>query len=224
MASGKKPKIELAMTDSPPFIDIDGTNFERLMKEVEGFVFSDMENYIEALEYLRERIRSAIYNYFVDRYVAVEIFGSNLNKLREPAAVMIEGLRDEISRSQVFFALDGSPGGLGYTNLRYEGLLTELEGFVAGLPLPQNRKRARPARTDLRALVERLAHEWRVVTSKPFEQSWHKGAPTNPAMRFVHAVVQFTDRKSLRALPKMTERVVAERRHARPGKSPPWIE
>lgn len=223
MTKSKKKKIELAMTDGPPFIVLEGADFERMMKEVEGCVFAGMKSYHIALDKLREGVRSAIYNYFVDRYVAVEIYGSNLHKLRKPAARMLEVLQYETNRNQALFVLDGSPGKLGYMDLRYEALLIELKKFLAAISPPIKRKKERPTRTDLRALVERLANEWFSATDKPFTRNWYKGKPTTPAMQFVYAVVKFAHPKSLTALPKMTENVMKELLDTRSGNSPPLV-
>ena len=209
MTKSKKKRIELAMMDGPPFIDLDGSDFERMMKEVEGCVFAGVKNYHVALEHLKEEVRSAIRNYFVDRCVALEIYGSNLYELRTPAARMIEVLQNEAKRTEAIFVLDGSPGKLGYVDLRYEALLTELKKFLVTVS-PPIRKKERPTRTDLRDLVGRLANAWLSATGKPFTRNWHKGEPTTPAMLFVYTVVKFTDQKSLAALPKMTEKVVKE--------------
>jgi hypothetical protein len=234
MTKRKQTRIELAMTDDSKSFNKTGADFDELMKEVEGYVFADVKNYRAALEYLRDSVRLAIYQYFVDRWVTGQIFWSEVHKLRDLATRMIEILQNEESRIQIFFALDqipefyklsGCPGKDGYVDGRYEGLLTELKKLSVASPLPlQKRRRQRPARTDLRALLERLANEWRIATNKPFERNWHKGLPLTPAMQFVYAVVKFADPDSLAALPKMTEKIIAEARHTRSDNSLPWLE
>ena len=174
----KTTKIERAMTDHSKLFDKTSADFDELMKEVEGHVFAGKKNYKRPLKYLRKSLRRAIYEYFVERSAAGQIFWSDAHKLHALAVQMVEILRHETSRSQIFFSLDRipeffsgprSPGKEGYMDLRYEPLLTELDRFLEGQsppPPPQKLKNQRPARTDLRALVERLANEWRIATKR----------------------------------------------------------
>jgi hypothetical protein len=166
MSRRKTTKIELAMTDHSKSFDKTSADFDELMKEVEGHVFAGKKNHKRPLKHLRESIRTAIYDYFVHRSAAGQIFWSDAHKLHALAVQMVEILRHETGRSQIFFALDqvpeffagpGSPGKEGYMDLRYDPLLTELDRFLEGQspPPPQKLKNERPARTDLRALVER---------------------------------------------------------------------
>lgn len=229
MAPGKRTKIELAMMDSHEFIELDGSDFERLMKKIEPIVFDGLIEYSEKLEYLKSGIRQAIQCYFAERCTAIDVTKRNLHELRGPLSRVIEILEHDPNRIDILFALEGNPNKPHFLDIcrasaGYKTLLAALVKIRNAVPQPPKRRRQRPPRTDLRAFVERLANEWRVVTGKPFTRSWHKGEPTTPAMRFVKAVVKFTDPKSLGALPKMTEKVVSERRHLRSGKSYPWFD
>lgn len=77
------------------------------------------------------------------------------------------------------------------------------------------RGRGRPSNGELWLLVHNLASIWTETTGKRFTQLWHSKVPGTPGARFVHAAVGFLDPALLPALPKMTERVVAERRKGR---------
>jgi len=229
MANVKKTKIELAMMDSQVFIAVDGGDFDQLMKEVEPFVFSDLTNYDEALENLKIGVSRAIQSYCAERYTVIDVSRRNLHELREPLSRVIKILEHEPNRIDLFFALEGDPNkphvlDIYQASAGYETLLNALVKIRNVVPQPPKRMRQRPTRTDLRAFVERLANEWRIATGKPFTRNWDKGEPITPAMRFVHAVVKFTDPKSLGSVSKMTEKVVKDKRHMRSGKSYPWFE
>ena len=141
----KTTKIERAMTDHSKLFDKTSADFDELMKEVEGHVFAGKKNYKRPLKYLRKSLRLAIYEYFVERSAAGQIFWSDAHKLHALAVQMVEILRHETSRSQIFFSLDRiseffsgprSPGKEGYMDLRYEPLLTELDRFLEGQSPP----------------------------------------------------------------------------------------
>jgi hypothetical protein len=65
--------------------------------------------------------------------------------------------------------------------------------------------------------VERLAAYWEFATGLKFTQSWHNRVPQTSGTEFIYAVLEFIDPHSLRHLPKMTEKVVQERRAAQEG-------
>jgi hypothetical protein len=77
------------------------------------------------------------------------------------------------------------------------------------------RERGRPGDEDLWLLVHNLASIWAAATGKPFTQLWHDKVSSSPGARFVEAAVRFLDPGLLPALPKMTERVVADRRRGK---------
>jgi hypothetical protein len=104
---------------------------------------------------------------------------------------------------------------------RYETLLRDLDDIARAVPPPPaKRPRGKPSKTkDLRVLVECLAKFWESATGQPFTQAWHKESsgqrkPTTNSAAFVEDVVKFVDLKRLGELPKVTERIVAERRAA----------
>jgi hypothetical protein len=96
--------------------------------------------------------------------------------------------------------------------LRVAALITDLERLLEMHGALQRRKRARPENLDLHRFVHHLARVWQFVTGRPFTQEWHGREPVSPGAQFVHAVVSYIDDANLGATPKMTERVVAERR------------
>jgi len=99
---------------------------------------------------------------------------------------------------------------------RYEALLGDLDAIARALPPPPARRgKGRPSKTeDLFALADRLATYWEQMTGQPFKQAWHNGEPTTLAALFVFDVVKFIDPKLVVKLPKVTEKVVANRRAA----------
>ena len=104
---------------------------------------------------------------------------------------------------------------------RYETLLRDLDDIARAVPPPPaKRRRGKPSKTkDLRVLVECLADFWERATGQPFTQAWYKESsgqrkPTTYSAAFVEDVVKFVDLKRLGELPKVTEKIVAERRAA----------
>jgi hypothetical protein len=84
---------------------------------------------------------------------------------------------------------------------------------AASRPWPYRVKEGRRPNHKLLFLVRELAEKWVIMTDKPFTQEWHRSTnePISLGAQFVEAVVHYLDPKSLPALPKMLERVVAER-------------
>jgi hypothetical protein len=122
--------------------------------------------------------------------------------------------------------------------LRFGAWLRDLRKIIAAVPPAPRRGRGKPPKTkNLHALVDRLATFWEQETDEPFRQSWHKDKsgesdwhlnpttkrpekkwPLKPATEsaaFVHDVVTLVSPRLLRLLPKVTEKVVSERRKRR---------
>src|SRR5208282_2476906 len=138
----------------------------------------------------------------------------SLHRIAKPLARVIK----ELKRKEYEPMLIRTLGPTGWTGLedpgalRVAALIADLEKLLEKHGAPQRRKRARPENLDLHYFVHRLAHVWQFVAGRPFTQEWHGREPVSPGAQFVHAVVSYIDEASLAATPKMTERVVAERR------------
>lgn len=112
---------------------------------------------------------------------------------------------------------------------RHEELIRDLWRMRLALPAsPQKRPRGKPRKTkNLHALVCQLAEYWVSATGKPFTQAWEKvegkrvPQSRSSSTAFVYDIVQFIDSKQLRALPKVTEKIVSERRAATCRKNRP---
>lgn len=107
--------------------------------------------------------------------------------------------------------------------LRGEELVADQAALIEGLeqlectvnPFLRPRGKGRPGNDELWLLVHALASTWTDATGKPFTQAWNRKAPQSPGAQFVYAAVSFLDPSLLHALPKMTERIVAERRNGK---------
>jgi hypothetical protein len=154
-----------------------------------------------------------------------------LRELREPLVRVIELLEQDANReligpfliSRIEMRSIKQPGksvddfARNFRELattRYEALLRNLHELACKLPRPPEKPgRGRPAKAEnLEILVRALAQYWEEATGKPFKQHWHKGAPVSSAVCFAHEVTRFVDGTRLRSLPKVTERIVSERR------------
>ena len=160
--------------------------------------------------------------------------GFNLHEIASPLAVVIQTLANWSNREEVIIALGapetwrisphqlstGDPSLIDRAYERYETLMHDLREIARNVPAsPPRRGRGRPPKSgDLYAVVDILAEYWERTTGEAFKQDWERGEPLTPATEFVHAVVAFLDPPRLEALPKVTERIVTERRAAAPRK------
>ena len=135
----------------------------------------------------------------------------DLHQIAKPLARVIKELKREEYEPMLIRTLE-PPIWVGPGARRVTDLITDLEKLLEIHGAPQQLKRARPENLDLHRFVHHLAHVWQFVTGRPFTQEWHGREPLSPGAQFVHAVVSYIDDASLAATPKMTERVVAERR------------
>jgi hypothetical protein len=165
----------------------------------------------------------------------------NLHKIAKPLGKVIKLLDRPQNWDIAIKALndDGTwGGGFLQAEKRYSVLLRDLRKISSDVPPVPKRKRRRPIKTkDLYALVDRIATYWEEETGKPFSQSWHRDKseestwqlnpitklperkwpliPINDAARFVYDVVKLVNPLHLYLLPKVTEKIVAERRKRR---------
>jgi hypothetical protein len=138
----------------------------------------------------------------------------DLHRIAKPLARVIKELKRKEYEPMLIRTL-GPTGWVGLEDsgaLRVAALITDLEKLLEKHGAPQRRKRARPENLDLHHFVHHLAHVWQFITDRPFTQEWHGEEPVSLGAQFVHAVVRYIDGASLASTPKMTERVVAERR------------
>jgi hypothetical protein len=203
----------LASADYKPLLQ----GLEKIVKTQTNKTFRPVDR--ELMEFT---IRSAIMLYDGLNFSADLAARSTLHDLAVPLARVIDILEHEANYDNIFVAL-GAPAMLAMSPdqravkqaiARYENLLDDLHKLARGVPPPPaKRGKGKPAKAnDLLAVVDVLAPYWERATGKRFTQDWHKGAPVTPATQFVHAVVCFIDPKRLPGLPKVTERIVAERR------------
>jgi hypothetical protein len=171
---------------------------------------------------------------------ADKISRCNLHEIAKPLGKVIKLLDRPRNWDIAIKALsdDGTWGGFLQAEQRYSVLLRDLRKISSGVPPLPKRKRQRPVKTkDLYALVDRLATYWEEEMGKPFRQSWHRDEsaestwqlnpttklpeekwpriPTNHATQFVYDVVELVNPLHLYLLPKVTERIVAERKKRR---------
>jgi hypothetical protein len=155
-----------------------------------------------------------------------------LYELGAPLATVIKILERETNYCDLLVAL-GAPVMLALSPdeqslkravARYEDLLDCLHKIASAVPSPPGRRgKGRPKETNaLRDAVVLLATYWERATGERFHQYWHKGVPIAASAQFVHAAIGFIDPERLHALPKVTERVVTERRGQALG-SLPWV-
>jgi hypothetical protein len=95
---------------------------------------------------------------------------------------------------------------------RHKAMLHYLDMIARAVPPPPAKSRGRPARKDLRVLVECLADYWVRATGKRITQNWHNGEPLTRFTQFLRAAAHFIDPQCIIALPKMAELIVKERR------------
>jgi hypothetical protein len=177
------------------------------------------------LSELKGTVVWAISWYDAEQYTAREVSRRNLHKIEKPLARVVEILKNAANDSDIFYALAGNRDrhtiDLEFAVERRDSLLRDLEKIAGAAPLAApKRSPYRPPGVPLRLLVGSLANYWLCTTDSDFTQWWHKGEPESLGAQFVYAVVEFVDPKSLPALPKVTEWVVAQRRD---GVVPGWF-
>jgi hypothetical protein len=143
-----------------------------------------------------------------------------LPEIAKPLARAVEFLRREDCEAELVSALgpDDWRWDRSAERLRLSELIADLErlGRAASRPRRYPVERGRRENHKLLFLVRELAEKWVILTDKPFTQDWNRSTkePLSLAAQFVEAVVRYLDPKGLPALPKMLERVVAERLRA----------
>jgi len=152
---------------------------------------------------------------------------STFHELAEPLCRVIEILKDEANCDSAYVAL-GAPVSLalspdqlalGRAIERYETLMRDLDDLARAVPPPPKRGKGRPSKTrDLRALAECLVDHWEAWTGHLPTQNWHQGEPIANAAQFVYCAVEYIDPERLGELPKVMEKIVAERRAATSAK------
>jgi hypothetical protein len=146
-----------------------------------------------------------------------------LREIAKPPARVVEFLKREDREAELVSALapDDWSWEHGATRQRLSALIIDLERLAraASRPWPYPIERGRRDNHKLLFLVRELAAKWVLLTDKLFTHDWNRSTnePVSLGDQFVEAVVSYLDPKSLPALPKILERVVAERRRATPG-------
>ncbi|MGO9419916.1 hypothetical protein [Roseiarcus sp.] len=191
----------------------EGREFEDLLSHLASIV-SKAELGAIQLNRLRAGVTEAIYWYGSSQFTSDLVAKTTLHKVAKSLARVIEALRDEGNEHPLLMALGQTPEqstvDLARGIERLQAVIADLEK-IAAIP-PERRPRGRTENRDLHHLVHRLANLWLVVSGTSFTQMWaNDGAATNGAA-FIEAVVTFVDPQNLKALPKMAERVVKERR------------
>jgi hypothetical protein len=177
-------------------------------------------------ELLSTVVFEACREYDGTQYWADDISRITFHALGEPITQVIKLLKLDANYYSALVAL-GAPArnpdqsAVNRAGERYETLLRDLDDIARAVPPPPaKRRRGKPSKTkDLRVLVECLADFWESATGRPFTQAWHKESsgqrkPTTYSAAFVEDVVKYVDLKRLGELPKVTEKIVAERRAA----------
>jgi hypothetical protein len=177
---------------------------------------------------LESGIRRAILVYEGTKFATELAFRSTLHELAEPLARVVALLEDEANRDAILVALgapewlaihgrfsvdpNGTPIGDDLDEqreaaARHEILLDNLRAIARAVRTPpEGRKRGRPRTAkSFHDFVNRLATCWERASGTPFRQ-------VNRPEQFVYAVVEFVESPHLKQLPKMIERIVAERR------------
>jgi hypothetical protein len=142
-----------------------------------------------------------------------------LHEMAEPLEHVLSLLENDTNFSRLCIALANDDDKLAREGDRIMELIRYLKRIQRVVPPPPaKRPKGRPLKSsDLYALVDSLASYWEETTGQPFAQSWHtnpdgRREPIANAARFVYAVVEFIDDTRLRALPKVTAKIVSERR------------
>ncbi|MGO8921397.1 MAG: hypothetical protein ACLQF4_00480 [Xanthobacteraceae bacterium] len=138
---------------------------------------------------------------------------STLHEIAEPLDRVIALLEHEVNRDAVLVALGASVWlasrrpEVERAWARYQSLLDDLRKIAAAAPpYPAKRREGRPRTAkEFYDLIDRLASCWERATGKPFRQ-------VNRSAQFVTEVVELMDPARSRALPKVMEKIVAERR------------
>jgi hypothetical protein len=167
-------------------------------------------------------ISLAIAQYHSAEFMDEKAYPSDLHEIPRPLARVIELLSHKGNYAAVLVAL-GAPSSfpvnpntreLVFAGEAYKGLLHNLKSIAAAVPQPARSRGRRPNPRNLYASVHVLVECWEALTKKPFKQDWHRARPTTAAAAFVFNVVKLIDAARLGELPKITERIVSERRGA----------
>jgi hypothetical protein len=143
-----------------------------------------------------------------------------LPEIAKPLARVVEFLKREDCEAELVSALgpDDWRWDRSAERLRLSALVADLERLerAANRPWSYRVKAGRPQKHRLLFLVREMARNWVLMTDKPFTQDWNHSTiePASLGAQFVDAVVRYLDPKSVRALPKMLERVVTEHRRS----------
>lgn len=178
------------------------------------------------LKFLCKEVRAAGTNYGALQFTADCVSKITLHELDKPLTRVIEILRREDNVDPVILTLGAATPG--YCDFKRgaehrKAVIDGLEKLAARNP-PSDRA-GRKGNRDLYHLVHSLANAWTILTGAAFTQMWVKtwagdNSPATGGAAFVHAVVRFVDRENLKSVPKMTERVVNDRRK---GIVMPWL-
>lgn len=204
----------------------EGERFEGLLRTLAEIV-RDGRKGKEALDdaglaYLRAGVMAAMTNYGALQFAKDDAAAQTLHKVSEPMREVIAALRSEANEAAIVVKLGRDATGLDLELgvERRAALIADLEKLAATRP-PERRK-GQPGNADLYQLVHTLANDWHILTGARFTQRWREPGhhPASLGARFVYAVVAFVDANNLASLPKIAEKVVAERRR---GRVMPWL-
>jgi hypothetical protein len=218
MSAGSKAKNRLSWD----FFESEA--FEDLLRNLAEIVRESGKELDEmGLQSLRAGVRAAVTNYGVLQFTEDYVSKITLHELEKPLARVIEILKREDNVDPVIVTL-GSEQGSFYCDIEFgverrKAVIADLEKIAARKP--PSRRAGRKGNRDLHHLVHSLANEWVVLTGTRFTQMWaDNGQPGTSGALFVDSVLRFIDQENLKALPKMTERVVNERNR---GMIMPWL-
>jgi hypothetical protein len=194
--------------------------FDSLLARLEEIVVAETGTTSEPLD--REKLKASIVNacisYWGIGHLTDQISRYTLHHLDVPLARVIEILRNNANIPDVLMAL-GAPAMRNSDQqaahraiARYEILIRELGQLARAVPSPPAKrgKGRPPTAVEFRALVEQLASYWKYWTGNDLTQHWHGGEPLTAGAQFIWEVVRFVNPERAHALPKVTEKVVAE--------------
>jgi hypothetical protein len=203
-----------------------GTHYQPLLQRLKEIIETEAKRKLCSKERreLEDMIRLVAVLYY-DVPLAISEGRSLLNhisELAEPLMRVIERLEDEQFRDWVFLCVEAP---LGPQRLdrqavpaRFENLLIDLRKIARRVPLRPSAKRGvgKPSKSgDLEKIVELLGFYWEKKTGKCLTRDWHGHEPVNPAMMFVHSMIDFIDAARLGELPTVTRTVVEAKRDKR---------